>query len=121
MDQPGLCSGIPAIPPPCQVVGVGDAPAGVTRGLRLLTQNPAHGTVHFAYHTPHEGHVEVRVHDLVGRLLAHPVRAYQLVGEQRGVWDGRLETGERAKAGAYFLSATLDGQSIGVKKLLLLR
>jgi hypothetical protein len=53
--------------------------------------------------------------------VARPVRAHQLAGEQRGVWDGRLESGGRVRAGAYFLSVSLDGQPIGSKKLLVLR
>jgi hypothetical protein len=55
-------------------------------------------------------------------LLTHaPLGAHQLTGKQRGLWDGRLESGGRVRAGAYFLSVSLDGQPIGSKKLLVLR
>lgn len=121
MDQSGTCVGHPELPPPCQVVAVDDLPVPTTEGIRLLSQNPAGGLVRFAYRTAHDGRIEVRVHALVGRLLARPIRAHQLAGEQVGAWDGRLECGERAKAGTYFLSVTLDGEPIGLRKLLLLR
>jgi thermolysin metallopeptidase-like protein/fungalysin/thermolysin propeptide len=121
LDQPGACSGSQETPPPCSVVGVTDLPAPAIEGIRLLSENPASGLVRFAYRTAHEGRVEARIHDLVGRLLARPFRAYQLAGEQIGAWDGGLDGGERAKAGAYFLSITLDGQSIGLRKLLVLQ
>jgi len=93
------------------------SPAGNEPGY--ADSDPAHGNVHFAYRAAHDGRVEVRVHDIVGRLLARSVRAYQLAGEQLGVWGGRFETAERARVGACFLSATIDGQPIGMKKLLL--
>jgi len=120
MDQPGLCSGQPETQPPCAVVGVGDPPTSGTQGVRLLSDNPSHGVVRFGYHTAHAGRVEARVHDLAGRVVARPVRAYQVAGEQIGAWDAQLESGERAKPGAYWLIVKLDGEPIGVRKLLLL-
>lgn len=103
------------------VVGVDDLPSVEIAGLLLLSSNPAHGNVHFAYRSAHDGHVEVGVHDIVGRLIARPVRAYQFVGEQCGVWNGGRESGERAETRAYFLRVTLAGQPIRGRKLVLVQ
>lgn len=121
MDQPGLCSGIPEAPVPCAVSGVAVVPGPAAASLRILSANPTKDAARFSYFTSRPGRVEVRVHDLMGRVVARPVDEYHLAGEQIGAWDGRLPSGEQAPGGIYFVSVALDRKVLGTAKLVVVR
>jgi hypothetical protein len=88
--------------------GIAEAgPSGTHRGI-FAGPNPARGTISLAGET-----AEFRVFDVNGRLVR------RLAAEQgRAAWDGRDETGNRVKAGAYFVRARIDASSRCVKVLL---
>lgn len=92
-----------------------------TADLRIISANPTRDAARFRYFTNRAGHVEVRVHDLMGRVIARQVDEHRVAGEQVGAWDGRLANGEQAPAGIYFVSVALDKVVLGTAKLVVVR
>jgi hypothetical protein len=63
--------------------------------------------------------VEVRVHDVSGRVVRELFAGAVEAGEHRLVWDGRDGAGRRAGPGIYFLRLTAPGLERVVKTVLL--
>ncbi|MBI5711083.1 MAG: S8 family serine peptidase [Candidatus Eisenbacteria bacterium] len=98
------------------ITAVGD-PAGPTAvrpeaspGFELsLAPNPLRGRGNIAFVLPRPGPVRLSVHDLMGRMVACPVRGYYPAGKHRIAWGARSAKGEPLPPGLYFLRLWHDG------------
>jgi hypothetical protein len=88
-----------------------------------LTQNqpnPFRDRTTFRLEMPEAAPVNLRVHDLTGRLVRTVVRGTLLpAGSHEFQWDGLDDKGIRSGAGVYFLKAETPGGSRTVRMLLL--
>lgn len=70
-------------------------------GLEAASPNPFNPRTELAFRTEEPGHVELRVLDMRGRLVATLVDESRPAGEHLAIWDGRTDTGGRASSGTY--------------------
>jgi hypothetical protein len=105
------------------VTGVGEGPRGAREisSVRTVSPNPTAGRVSVEYALERAGSVRVVVYDAAGRRVAEPFSGSRGRGAQRAVWDGRVRGGRLAAPGVYFLGVTLDGVSIGTRRIVVAR
>lgn len=119
MDQPGLCSGLPAQTPACAFVSAvpedSVSPADGS-SIRFCGPNPAFGPATIKYALARPGRVDVTVYDAAGRLVDTVASESQDRGIHQATWTGR-----RAASGIYFVRVAVDGQTVGTEKLLVIR
>jgi flagellar hook assembly protein FlgD len=95
------------------------APAHFT--LSQNYPNPFNPTTTIQYEIPWPGsRVEIRIYDVVGRLVAALVDEHKLPGMYILSWNGRDRNGESVTTGVYFLRMRAN-QFVDTKKLLLLK
>jgi Zn-dependent metalloprotease len=119
MDQPGLCSGIPAQTPACAgASAVNDDLASATDGssIRFCGPNPSFGPATIEYALGRAGQVEVSVYDLAGHLVAKVASEWQDHGVHQATWSDR-----RVPSGFYVMRVAIDGETIGTRKLMVVR
>jgi flagellar hook assembly protein FlgD len=68
---------------------------------------------------PRAEHVQMKVHDVTGRLVRTLVDSRLDAGEHRVRWDGRSDRGARSAAGVYFLRLDTSQGSSSRKVILL--
>jgi len=75
--------------------------------------NPFNPQTSIKYNITREGHVELAVYDLTGRLVKTLVSGTSAVGEFTATWDGTNLSGARVPSGTYLyrLSAGVDTQT----------
>jgi hypothetical protein len=92
----------------------------VATGTRLLDMRPnpfsRSTTISFMLTSP--GSVTLEIYDAAGRLVRILVDASRDAGVQSAVWDGRAETGARARAGVYHARLRVGGVT-SVRSLIL--
>ena len=81
--------------------------------------NPAPGAIRFALDLPRAAAVDLRVHDVQGRLVRVVASGRLDPGFLTLTWDGRSEAGRRAPAGVYYARLLVDGSLIGRRTLVL--
>jgi subtilisin family serine protease len=89
----------------------------------LLEQNypnPFNPTTTIRYALPAQGHVRLRVFDVVGREVATLVNEEQSAGVYRIEWDGKNGFGDPVATGVYFYRLE-SGSFVQTHKMLLLR
>jgi hypothetical protein len=119
MDQTGLCSGIPAQTPACAgASAVNDDLAAATDGssIRFCGPNPSFGPATIEYALGRAGQVEVSVYDLAGHLVAKVASEWQDHGVHQATWSDR-----RVPSGFYVMRVAIDGETIGTRKLMVVR
>jgi hypothetical protein len=119
MDQPGLCSGIPAQTPACAgASAVNDDLVSATDGssIRFCGPNPSFGPATIEYALGRAGQVEVSVYDLAGHLVAKVASEWQDRGVHQATWSDR-----RVPSGFYVMRVAIDGETIGTRKLMVVR
>jgi hypothetical protein len=107
----------------CSSVGVGEGP-GTPLATRLLpaTPNPFHGSARLGFELKSPGRVEVRIYDLVGRLVRVVEDGNLPAGRYQGTWNGDDERGRPVAPGIYFAMLAVDGEvRKPLQKLALLR
>ncbi len=82
--------------------------------------NPFNPTTTIRYGLPAQGHVRLRVFDIVGREVATLVNGEQPPGVYRIEWDGRNQFGDPVATGVYFYRLE-SGDFVQTQKMLLLR
>lgn len=94
--------------------------AGLALSLEARTPNPFKGTVDLTYTLPRRGPVELRIHDLSGRLVRTLRSGAAEAGPWSASWDGKDEAGHDLPSGIYLckLSTGKDSRSL---KLTLIR
>ncbi|TMQ66477.1 MAG: choice-of-anchor D domain-containing protein [Candidatus Eisenbacteria bacterium] len=103
---------------PSGITGVKDErPASF--GLRLVSANPSPGAARLELAVPERAEVEVRVHDVHGRLVRRLASGPYEPGRHMLVWDGRGERGDPVGAGIYFARLVARGRSYTVRLALI--
>jgi hypothetical protein len=99
-------------------VAIGDAPAALSPGLRLLPNlpNPFLSETRIRFTLPKPGFVRLSVHDLRGRLVATLIDGRVPAGLREITWDGLDDAGSRVGSGIYFSRLESEG-SVVMNKL----
>jgi hypothetical protein len=97
-------------------------PLGATAGLALSAPrpNPFAGETSFTIELDDPADLDVGVYDLAGRRVATVFRGLAPSGMNEYRWNGRIESGDRAKSGVYFFRAISAGQ-VATKKVMFVR
>ncbi len=107
---------VPAAAPGVYALGGRRAPVGADLDLRIVGPNPFSGDCRMSLAGAPESHVEVRVFDVSGRLVAEVYEGR--LGEAGDiVWDGRDRAGRRVSSGIYFLSAQTAEAAVSRKMI----
>ena len=87
-----------------------------------LTQNypnPFNPTTTISFSIPSEGHVQVSVYDITGRLVTNLVDGNLSEGYHDVIWDGTDMFGSNVSAGLYIYSLQAEGVSLTRKMVLM--
>jgi len=87
-----------------------------------LTQNypnPFNPTTTISFSIPSEGHVQVSVYDITGRLITSLVDGNLSEGYHDVIWDGTDMFGSNVSAGLYIYSLQTEGVSLTRKMVLM--
>jgi hypothetical protein len=76
--------------------------------------NPFAGATRVYYRLQHAGPVQIRIHDVAGRLVREMDEGLREAGSYYLRWDGRDSRGRRVSSGVYFLS--LDAGSLNLSR-----
>jgi len=98
-----------------------DADSGDTpRALAVtgVTPNPFNPRTKIAFAVPRAGHVDVRVHDMRGRVVKTLVSGDMAAGRHERVWEGRNDDGAPVATGVY-LVRVYDGDRAATAKVVL--
>ena len=106
---------------PATVTAVEDNGGELVAGFRLRSANPIRDRAEFAFTVPREGHISAIVYDFHGRVVAVVVDDQAPRGIRALNWDGRTVSGQRAASGTYFVRARLNGRTIAMTRLTILR
>ncbi len=74
--------------------------------------NPTRGTASFSLGLPADGTVRLAVYDVTGRLVGEPFERVMPAGYHRVWWNTPGE-----KAGVYFATLSVDGRTIGQRRI----
>ena len=88
--------------------------------LRANEPNPFNPRTTIRYSLSAPEHVDLRIHDLRGRVVRTLVAAQRPAGWHRAVWDGRDDAGRRVASGVYFYRLAA-GPFVESRKMLLLK
>jgi len=77
--------------------------------------NPFNPATQVQYAIPEDIHVELKIFDVQGRLVAELVNTYQQAGYHKVMWNGNLNS-----SGIYFMKLTA-GEYIKIQKLMLVK
>ncbi len=94
-----------------------------SRPIRLLgpIPNPTPFGADFLMPLPERARVEVGIYDVRGRLVRRLFDGYDGPGQRRFHWDGRTSSGVHASQGVYFITFRADGQTVGNRKVVIVR
>jgi flagellar hook assembly protein FlgD len=85
------------------------------------TPNPFNPTTTIRFDLAHEGHVELRIYDVAGRVVKTLVNGKMSPGRNLGVgWSGQSDTGARVPSGIYFYQLVTDDIT-ATKKMVLMK
>lgn len=118
-----ICGSVSSLSPfvvatmPTMDVDVGDLPTRIAFGP--ASPNPMLRSTVFALELPAEEHVDVRVHDLQGRVVRTLARGTFEPGRHALRWDGTSDDGQRLEAGLYFVRAAFGGQLVTQRVIVL--
>ena len=87
--------------------------------LEQNVPNPFNPVTKVNFVLEREGHANVRVYDVQGRLVKELVDGLRAAGPGSVVWDGTDLNGKRASSGVYFVQVLSGGQKAGHKMVLL--
>ncbi|MBN2417365.1 right-handed parallel beta-helix repeat-containing protein [bacterium] len=82
--------------------------------------NPFNPRTTIPYTLPHDGHVTITIHTLLGRRVTSLVDEWRAAGFHAVSWDGRDDTGMPAASGTYIVLYR-SGTAVFSRKLMLLR
>jgi hypothetical protein len=84
-------------------VGVEGAPAVTATTPLVAAPNPSSSEIALRFHVPETGSVKLEVFDVSGKRIRTLVDRKMIAGEQRFVWDGTDQLGERVAPGTYWV------------------
>ena len=83
--------------------------------------NPFNPTTTITYGLPKTSSVELEVISLLGQRVAMLARGIQSAGTHTAVWDARDGNSRGVASGVYFARLTVNGNSVGIRKMILIR
>jgi uncharacterized repeat protein (TIGR01451 family) len=93
--------------------------SGLALSLEARTPNPFKGTVDLTYALPRRGAVELRIHDLAGRLVRTLRSGPADAGLWTASWDGKDEAGHDLPSGIYLCKLSTGKESRSLKLTLI--
>jgi len=104
------------------IVGVAEAGTGVPTHYELAHNypNPFNPSTRIRFALPRREHVQIAIHDVLGRRIKTLVDATLPAGRHAATWDGTDEAGQPVASGVYFYRLHTDGFT-KVRKMMLLR
>jgi FlgD Ig-like domain len=92
----------------------GVAPSALARRIQLAAPapNPSSGPLEIDFALPRTSRADLRIFDLAGREVAHPLAATMAAGAHRVTWSGRDGAGHAAGPGVYFLRLATDHEAV---------
>ncbi len=103
------------------IVGVGDPRASAAVVFDRLGPNPSGGSTRLDFSLAQAARVKFVVHDVSGRLIRTVDPGLKAAGRNQATWDSRGEDGLAVRSGLYFVGLEVDGRTIGVKRLMVVR
>ncbi len=107
------------VPPTTSVESPANGPVGFT--LLASYPNPFNPSTTVEYILGAHAHVRLAVYDLLGQQIRLLADGPEAVGRHQVRWDGADDRGLDASTGIYFCRLTVDGNAVGLAKLILLR
>lgn len=80
--------------------------------------NPFHESTQISYRLNSEAHVSIEIYSMTGRLVKMLDNQLQQEGIHQIKWDGKNTNRHPVKEGIYFYHFIVDGQTIGIKKII---
>lgn len=101
-------------------LAIGDEIAGIPHTFKVHENfpNPFNPITKVQIDVPEQGYLQVRVHDISGRLITTLVNAGVEPGYHSIKWNGKNSLGAPAASGVYILNVQLNGQQRSQKMLL---
>ena len=81
--------------------------------------NPFNPTTQIRYGVPHQGHVVLTIHNVIGQEVARLVDEVQAEGFHEVRWNGTNHSGTIVGSGVYFFRLRSDGVTENRRMLLL--
>ena len=88
-----------------------DAASNTTLKISMIP-NPMHNGASFNYQLDRNGHVSIRVYNILGQHVQTLVNTIQPSGQHAFRWDGRDFSGRLVANGIYFFELRLDGAQV---------
>ncbi len=89
--------------------------------LSINYPNPFNPTTTICFSVPEESKVEMDIYNIKGQRVKKLVDDDYPRGNHKVEWHGVNETGRQVSSGVYFYRLKVNGKSIGVKKMLMLK
>lgn len=104
-------------------VANGDPVASTPKPVRLAqnSPNPFNPTTAIAFDMPRDGHVDLNVYAVDGRVVRSLLNETRTAGSHRVTWDGRDNQGNLMPSGTYFYRFAVEGAGSIVRKMQLLK
>jgi hypothetical protein len=83
--------------------------------------NPTQDAARFAVDLPQAARIDLRIVDVQGRVVRVVESGSRTAGFHGLAWDGRDDAGARVLAGVYFARLTVEGVTIGTRRIVLRR
>ncbi len=99
-----------------------DSPASVTPTSLVLEQNypnPFNPTTTIGFGLPVNGHITMKIYNMLGQQVAMPVNGNYSAGYHRAYWNGRNAAGQKVASGIYIYELNYSGQSLRKKMILM--
>lgn len=82
--------------------------------------NPFNPVTNICYDLNQDGHVQILIYDVTGRLIKNLINGQQRAGARVIQWNSSNNNGDYVSAGVYFYSVTVNNQ-VQMKKMILLK
>jgi hypothetical protein len=80
--------------------------------LAAPAPNPSSGPLEIGFALPRGGPADLRIFDVCGREVAHPVTGFLPAGPHRVTWNGKDESGNPGSSGVYFVCLAANGEKV---------
>ena len=81
--------------------------------------NPFNAVANISYKVPHDGHVNLSIYDVQGRMITELEDGYRSAGSFITSWDGHDNQGRDVVSGIYFARLSIDDHSTASRLVLL--
>lgn len=85
--------------------------------LDAIAPNPTPGAATVSFTLARAGEVRITVSDVAGRRVRTLAAGASAAGRHTLLWDARGDDGARVRAGMYFVTLSLDGRTVGARRV----